>query len=194
MIKDIRILDTQVLSDNWYILRKITYEGTFADGRTEVHTREAYDRGNGAVILLYDQARQTVVLTRQFRLPTYLNGNADGMLIEACAGLLDKDNPEDCIRRETEEETGYRVRNVEKVFEVYMSPGSVTEILYFFIAEYAPDMKINDGGGVQHEQENIEVLEVAFAEAMAMVRDGRIRDAKTIMLLQHLALEGRMRG
>ncbi len=146
------------------------------------------------MILLYDRQRQTVILTRQFRMPTYVNGNPDGMLIEACAGLLDKDNAEDCIRRETEEETGYRIHNIEKVFEVYMSPGSVTEILYFFIAEYTPDMKINDGGGVAHEQENIEVLEIPFPEAVRMVRDGRIKDAKTIMLLQHLQLEGRMQG
>ena len=150
--------------------------------------REAYDRGNGAVILLYNKETKTVILTRQFRLPTYINGNADGMLIEACAGLLDKDNAEDCIKRETEEETGYKISEVKKVFEAYMSPGSVTEILYFFIAEYSKDMKVNDGGGLEHEQENIEVLELKFDDAMMMIETGEIKDAKTIMLLQYLRL------
>lgn len=160
----------------------------FADGRKEVHSREAYDRGNGAVLLLYNEESRKVILTRQFRLPTYINGNADGMLIEACAGLLDKDNPEDCIKREAEEEVGYKVDKVEKVFEAYMSPGSVTEILYFFIAAYTPVMKVSLGGGVQEEQENIEVLEWEFDKAIRMVAEGTIKDAKTIMLLQFLQL------
>jgi GDP-mannose pyrophosphatase NudK len=185
---NVNILDTKVLSDNWYILKKITYEWIRKDGQKEVQSREAYDRGNGATILLYNKDQQTVILTRQFRLPTYINGNEDGMLIEACAGLLDKDNAEDCIRRETEEETGYRIDNVQKVFEAYMSPGSVTEILYFFIAEYTPLMKIGDGGGLEHEQENIEVLELPFATALEMVKNGAIRDAKTIMLIQYLQI------
>ena len=187
MIDQLKILETEVLSDNWYILRKVTYEYLNA-GKREVQSREAYDRGNGAVILLYDKVKKTVILTRQFRLPTYLNGNPSGMLIEACAGLLDKDNPEDCIRRETEEETGYRITEVKKVFEAYMSPGSVTEILYFFIAEYSASMKVNEGGGVEHEQENIEVLELDFTRAMEMVANGEIKDAKTIMLIQYLRL------
>ena len=188
MINNIKILDTTILSDNWYILRKITYEYVKKDGTSQVQTREAYDRGNGATILLYNKSRRTVILTRQFRLPTYINGNTSGMLIEACAGLLDKDNPEDCIRRETEEETGYKVTDVRKVYEAYMSPGSVTEMLHFFIAEYAEDMKIHDGGGIEHEEENIEVLEVDIKKAMDMIDKGEIRDGKTIMLLQYIKL------
>ena len=129
-----------------------------------------------------------MILTQQFRLPTFINGNDTGMLIEACAGLLDKDNPEDCIRRETEEETGYKVTEVRKIFEAYMSPGSVTEILYFFVAAYSSDMKIHEGGGIEHEQENIEVLEIAFDAAMNMIETGEIKDAKTIMLLQYAKL------
>lgn len=145
----IEILKTEVLSNNWYTLNKVTYTIELANGQKKVQSREAYDRGNGAAILLYNPAGKTVLLTRQFRLPTYINGNPDGMLIEVCAGLLDKDNAEDCIRREAEEEVGYRVGNLEKVFEVYMSPGSVTEILYLFLAEYDPSMKVNDGGGLE---------------------------------------------
>ncbi len=190
MISNVKIIDTKVLSDNWYILRKITYQYSKSDGSVLQQTREVYDRGNGATILLYNLAQRTVVLTSQFRLPTYTNGNADGMLIEACAGLLDQDNPEDCIRRETEEETGYKISEVKKVFEAYMSPGSVSEILYFFIAEYQPSDKVSEGGGVAHEEENIEVLEVRFEEALRMVETGAIRDAKTIMLLQHVKLQG----
>lgn len=183
-----KILDVQLLSDNWYKLIKYKYEYTQPNGETVVHTREAYDRGNGAVILLYNKKQQTVILTRQFRLPTFVNGNPDGMLIEACAGLLDQDNPEDCIRRETEEETGYRISNIQKVFEAYMSPGSVTEILYFFIAEYTPEMEVHAGGGVAEEQETVQRLELDYHEALRMIEDGRIRDGKTIMLLQYLQL------
>lgn len=189
-MKNFKITNTEILSDNWYVLRKITYEYLQKDGTLQTQNREAYDRGNGATILLYNKTSQTVILTRQFRIPTYVNGNADGMMIEACAGLLDQDNPEDCIRRETEEETGYKIRDVKKVFEAYMSPGSVTEILYFFIAEYSKDMKVSDGGGLEEEAENIEVLECPFAKALEMIKTGEIKDAKTIMLLQHLKLEG----
>lgn len=185
----VKILSTEILSDNWYILKKLTYEVQKSDGTVQTQNREAYDRGNGATILLYNSSTRTVILTRQFRLPTYINGNDDGMLIEACAGLLDKDNPEDCIRRETEEETGYKITDVKKVMEAYMSPGSVTEILYFFIAEYTPIMKVNEGGGIAHEQEDIEVLEIDFDKALAMVDAGDIKDGKTIMLLQHLRLK-----
>ena len=181
----IKITNTEVLANNWYTLRKITFDYQKKDGTTETQTREAYDRGNGATILLYNKANQTVILTRQFRMPTYLNGNKTGMLIEACAGLLDQDNAEDCIKRETEEETGYLVNDVRKIFEVYMSPGSVTEIVHFFVGEYTKDMKINDGGGVADEQENIEVLEFSFDQAYAMIAGGEIKDAKTIMLLQY---------
>lgn len=188
MINDVNILETEVLSDNWYTLRKITYEYLKKDGSKQVQSREAYDRGNGAVILLYNKELRKVILTRQFRLPTFLNGNESGMLIEACAGLLDTDNPEDCIKRETEEETGYQITEVKKVFEAYMSPGSVTEILYFFVAEYNQSMKVNEGGGLEHEEENIEVLELNIDEAMHMMETGEIKDAKTIMLLQYVRL------
>ncbi|RZK59697.1 MAG: GDP-mannose pyrophosphatase NudK [Pedobacter sp.] len=189
MIKDVKILKTELLSNNWYILKKLTYEYLKKDGTHQKQTREVYDRGNGATILLYNTAQQTVILTKQFRLPTFVNGNEDGMLIEACAGLLDKDNPEDCIKRETEEETGYKIKDVRKIYEVYMSPGSVTEKLYFFIAEYSNEMKINDGGGVEGEEENIEVLELPIEKAMLMLDDGEIKDAKTIMLLQYIKLK-----
>ena len=181
----IEILKTEILSDNWYTLRKITYNYFKKDGNWETQSREAYDRGNGATILLYNKDSKTVILTQQFRLPTYLNGNESGIMIEACAGLLDKDNAEACIRRETEEETGYKISSVEKVFEVYMSPGSVTEIVHFFVAEYSKDMKVNDGGGMADEQENIEVLELDFDKALTMIKSGEIKDAKTIMLLQY---------
>ena len=190
MITDIKLLNTEVLSDNWYTLRKITFQFTKKNGEIITQDREAYDRGNGATILLYNQEKKTVILTRQFRLPTYINGNESGMMIEACAGLLDKDNAEECIRRETEEETGYVFKDVKRVFEAYMSPGSVTEILYFFIAAYSKDMKVSEGGGVDHEEENIEVLEIPFDETFKMVKTGVIKDAKTIMLIQHLRLEG----
>ncbi|AYZ35487.1 GDP-mannose pyrophosphatase NudK [Chryseobacterium indologenes] len=185
----ITILKTEILSDNWYTLNKVTYTIQKKDGTTETQSREAYDRGNGAVILLYNTDSQTVILTRQFRLPTYINGNSTGMLIEACAGLLDHDNPEDCIKRETEEETGYKISKVEKVFNAYMSPGSVTEILHFFIAEYSNEMKVAEGGGLEEEGENIEVLELDFEKALAMIDSGEINDAKTIILLQHLRIK-----
>lgn len=190
MIRNVKLIKEEILSDNWYILRKVTYSYEKKDGSIHNQAREAYDRGNGATILLYNTDRKTVILTRQFRLPTYLNGNESGMLIEACAGLLDKDDPENCIRRETEEETGYRISDVRKVFEAYMSPGSVTEILYFFIAEYSDSMKVNEGGGVDHEEENIEVMELPIDHALEMVSTGAIKDAKTIMLLQYLRLNG----
>lgn len=188
MIDNIKILKTEILSDNWYVLRKITYEYTIKDGMKQTQSREAYDRGNGATILLYNKVQKTVILTRQFRLPTYVNGNENGMLIEACAGLLDKDNAEDCIKRETEEETGYKVTDVRKIFEAYMSPGSVTEIVHFFVAEYSKLMKVSDGGGVEHEEENIEVLEMEIEKAMKMIETGEIKDGKTIMLLQYVKL------
>ena len=188
MIDEVKIVKTEILSDNWYTLKKITYEYVKKDGTKLMQTREAYDRGNGATILLYNKEQRSVILTKQFRLPTFINGNDSGMLIEACAGLLDKDNPEDCIRRETEEETGYKVSDVRKIFEAYMSPGSVTEILYFFIAEYSKEMKVGDGGGVAHEEENIEVLEINIEQAMNMMDNGEIKDAKTIMLLQYIKL------
>lgn len=181
----ITILKNELLSDNWYFLNKVTFDYKMGSENSETQVREVYDRGNGAVILLYNRAKKTVVLTRQFRLPTYLNGNLSGMVIEACAGLLDGDNPMDCIIRETEEETGYRLSAVKKVFQSYMSPGSVTEILHFFIGEYQSEMKVSEGGGVANEHENIEVLEYPFDIAYQMIASGEIIDAKTIMLLQY---------
>jgi nudix-type nucleoside diphosphatase (YffH/AdpP family) len=185
MNPNVKIIEEKVLSNNWYVLKKIIFEYRNKQGEWQTQAREAYDRGNGATILLFNKENQTVVLTEQFRMPTYINGNDSGMLIEACAGLLDKDNPEDCIRRETEEETGYRIGEVKKVFEAYMSPGSVTEILYFFVAEYSKAMKVNDGGGAAGEQENIDVLEIDFKKAIEMINTGKIKDGKTIMLLQY---------
>ena len=182
---NIKIQKTELLSDNWYILNKVTFDYQNKDNTWGTQKREVYDRGNGAVILLYNTSKKTVILTKQFRLPTYLNGNETGMMIEACAGLLDEDHPEQCIIRETEEETGYRLTQVQKVFESYMSPGAVTEILYFFVGEYNASMKVSEGGGVEHEQENIDVLEYTFEEAYAMIASGEIKDAKTIMLLQY---------
>lgn len=193
MISNVSILRTDILSDNWYFLRKYTIQYTKKNGILKTQEREIYDRGNGATILLYNKERNSVILTRQFRLATFVNGNPDGMLIETCAGLLDRDNAEECIKRETEEETGYKIGDVRKVFEAYMSPGSVTEVLFFFIAEYTPAMKVSDGGGVPEEEENIEVMEVPFPDALAMVSDGRIRDGKTIMLLQYMQLNGILR-
>ncbi|MEJ7643836.1 MAG: GDP-mannose pyrophosphatase NudK [Chryseolinea sp.] len=183
----VKILEQKLLSDNWYKLYKFTYSLTDKHGKELIQSREAYDRGNGATILLYNPSEQKVILTSQFRLPTLVNGNESGMLIEACAGLLDLDNPEECIRRETEEETGYRVEHVRKIFDIYMSPGSVTEILHFFVGEYSRDQKVNDGGGVD-EDENIEVLELDFGKAYNMIASGEIRDAKTIILLQYAKL------
>ncbi|WP_294283111.1 GDP-mannose pyrophosphatase NudK [uncultured Chryseobacterium sp.] len=185
----VTIEKTEILSDNWYTLKKVTFSIRKKDGTFEQQSREAYDRGNGAVILLYNKKEEKVILTQQFRLPTFINGNASGMMIEACAGLLDNDNPEECIKRETEEETGYKISHVEKIFEAYMSPGSVTEILHFFIAEYSEELKINDGGGLADEGEDIEVLELPFDQTLTMIDSGEIRDAKTIMLLQHLRIK-----
>jgi len=186
----INITKTEILSDNWYTLKKVTYDYLKKDGTWETHSREAYDRGNGATILLYNKEYSTIILTRQFRLPTFINGNDTGMLIESCAGLLDKHNPEECIKKEVEEETGYNISVVTKVFEAYMSPGSVTEILYFFIGEYFHNMKQGEGGGLAHEQEEIDVLEIEFDNALAMIDSGEIKDGKTIMLIQYLRLKG----
>ncbi len=187
MNPDIEILNTELLSDNWYRLNKITFRQRDAKGGWSIQSREAYDRGNGATILLYNLEKQTVILTRQFRMPTYVNGNDDGMLIETCAGLLDGDNPIDAIKRETEEETGYRLGEVQPVFDLYMSPGSVTEIVHFFIAPYSHREKVSEGGGTGAD-ERIEVMEIPFKEALVMIKDGRIKDGKTVILLQHLLL------
>ncbi|MGO4905953.1 GDP-mannose pyrophosphatase NudK [Flavobacterium sp. W20_MBD1_R3] len=181
----IKIQKTELLSDNWYTLNKVTFDYQKEDDSWITQKREVYDRGNGAAILLYNTQQKTVILTRQFRLPTYLNGNKTGMMVEVCAGLLDQDNPEQCIIRETEEETGYRISKVQKVMETFMSPGAVTEILYLFVGEYNESMKVSDGGGVAHEEENIDVMEMPFEEAYAMIESGQMQDAKTTILLQY---------
>ncbi|WJD77100.1 NUDIX domain-containing protein [Klebsiella michiganensis] len=183
----VRHIRETLLSDNWYTLKKYTFELLRRDGRWQEQSREAYDRGNGAVILLYNREKQTVVLVRQFRFPVWINGH-DGFLIEAAAGLLDNASPEERIVAEAEEETGFRVTLIERVFTAYMSPGSVTEKLYFFIAEYSADDRRSDGGGLATEGEDIEVLEWPLEKALQAIREGEIVDAKTIMLLQHLAL------
>jgi nudix-type nucleoside diphosphatase (YffH/AdpP family) len=183
----IRFKGERVLSDNYGTLKSTTFEWRRNDGRSQTLTRDVFDRGNAAAILPYNLKRRTVVLVRQFRLPTYVNGY-DDLLIEAAAGLLDDASPEERIRAEAEEEIGYRLHHVHKVFEAFMSPGVVTEKIHFFVAEYEPAMRVSDGGGLVDEGEDIEVLELSFDEALAMISDGRIVDAKTIMLLQHAAL------
>ena len=183
----VRNIRETLLSDNWYTLKTYTFELLRRDGRWQEQSREAYDRGNGAVILLYSREKKTVVLIRQFRFPVWINGH-HGFLIEAAAGLLDNASPEERIIAEAQEETGFRVTRIEPVFTAYMSPGSVTEKLYFFIAEYSPDDRQTGGGGLAEEGEDIEVLEWPLEQALQAIRDGEIVDAKTIMLLQHLAL------
>lgn len=186
-VERVRVVESRVLSNDWYLLKKTVFDFRRANGEWQRQQRETYDRGNGAVILLYQPKSRQVVLVRQFRFPAYVNGH-DGMLIEAPAGLLDEATPEQRIRAEVEEETGYRVGEVRKVFEAFMSPGSVTEKLYFFVAEYDVDARIGSGGGLEAEGEDIEVLELPFEEALAMVGGGEIVDAKTIMLLQYAQL------
>lgn len=189
MSKRIRNIVRHILADSWYVLNKYCFEYKALDGTWQYQEREAYDRGNGATVLLYNPFSQKVILTQQFRMPTYVNGNLDGLMIEACAGLLDGDDPYSCIIREVEEETGYRVKEVRKLFEVYMSPGSVTEMIHFFIAPYTDEDKVSEGGGLAHEQENIEVLEMPFDAAYNKIQSGEINDAKTIMLLQYAKLQ-----
>lgn len=188
---EVRIIDSKVLSDDWYSLKKYTFELKRRDGEWQRQSREVYDRGNGAVILLYNRRQQTVILTRQFRFPVYVNHHP-GLLLEAPAGLLDNLDPEKRIKAEAEEETGYKVEQVEKVFEAFMSPGSVSEKLYFFIAEYCAEHLSGAGGGVKEEGEDIETIEMDFQQALAAIDSGDIADAKTIMLLQYLALKGIM--
>lgn len=183
----VRVHDVTVLSADWSVLKKTTFEYRRNDGTWQKQSRETYDRGNGATILLYNLSRRSVILTRQFRLPAFVNGH-DDLLIETPAGLLDRTSPEQRIRAETEEETGYRVRGPKKVFEAFMSPGSVTEKLFFFVAPYEPKDRVGDGGGVASEGEDIDAFEVTPDEALTMIADGRIVDGKTIMLLQHAAL------
>ena len=196
-IKRVQITEEKLLSDNWYTLKRFTFNYLGKNGKWTTQQRESYDRGNGATILLHNPQTDTVILTRQFRLPTFVNGNrtggpSDGMLIEACAGLLDNDDPETAIIRETEEETGYRIQSVQKVMEAYMSPGSVTEKLFFYLAQYTADTERNSGGGI--DEEEIEILEVPLSQAFIMMERGEIMDGKTIMLLQHLRLQQLIRN
>lgn len=188
MEDNIKVKETSILSSSWGILNEITFEIKTSEGRWEKQVRESYDTGDGATVLLYNKATGKVILTRQFRLPTYLNGNPGGYLTEACAGLLEQDSPGECVIKEAREETGYSISNPQKVFAAYMSPGSVTEFMHFFIAEYSPELKVEDGGGVNEEQEDIEVVEIDFKDAWNLVETGELKDAKTIMLLQHLRL------
>ena len=185
----VRVTDVRLLSDNWYRLHSTTFDYLGDDGEWSTQSRETYDRGNGATILLYDVDRRTVILTRQFRYPVYINGHPDGELLEAAAGLLDDDDPETAIRREAIEETGHAVGEVTHVFDAFMSPGSVTERLHFYAAPYSAETRAGDGGGLVEEGEHITVVEVDIDDALAMVDDGRIADAKTIMLLQWAALQ-----
>ncbi|MEU7581475.1 NUDIX domain-containing protein [Streptomyces sp. NPDC041068] len=189
----VRIHDVEVLSCDWYVLRKTTFDYQHSDGHWSREQRETYDRGDGATILLHDTDRQSVLLTRQFRLPAYVNQHPDGMLVETAAGLLDGDSPEEAIRREAAEETGHTVGTPERVFDVYMSPGSVTERLHFFAAPYGPGTATSAPGGIAAEGEDIAAVELPFRKALAMIRSGEIADAKTIMLLQWAALDGPFR-
>ena len=192
MSLNINIIKDKILSENWFLLRNMTYELTRSDGSVVRHRREVYDRGNGATILLYNRHKQTVVLVRQFRIATWVNGNEDGMLIETCAGLLDSDEPEECVRKEAIEETGFEVGEVRKLFELFMSPGGVTELIHFFIAEYNDTQRANGGGGV--DDEDIEVLELPYNRALEMMANGEIRDGKAVILLQYLQTSGLMNG
>lgn len=191
----INILSKELLSDNWGQLTKVSYEYVMPDGKKEIHKREVYDRGDGATILLYHSEKKSVILTKQFRLPVWwnksqLSAHKDGMFTEACAGKVeDGEDPLECIVRETEEETGYRIRNPKKIFSAFMSPGSVSELIHFYISPVRDEDKLSNGGGQQNEQEAIEVMEVPFTQALEMVKSGEIQDAKTMLLLQYAALE-----
>jgi nudix-type nucleoside diphosphatase (YffH/AdpP family) len=186
----VRVADVELLAAGWHVLRRTTVDYQLSDGSWERQQRETYDRGNGATVLLYDRDRHTVLLTRQFRYPVYVNDHPDGMLIETAAGLLDDDDPITAIRREASEETGVRIGELQHVYDVYMSPGSVTERIHFYAAPYDAASRVDAGGGVADEGEEIDVLEIDFDESLAMIRDGRIQDAKTIMLLHWAAIDG----
>jgi len=181
----VKNIKTQLLSKQYYTLNLLTFDYMMSDGKWVTQIRECYDRGDGAGILLYNKEKGTIILTRQFRMPTYMNDNVNGMLVEICAGMLDKDNPEACVIRETEEEVGYRLKSVKKIYEAYSSPGVMTEKMHFFIGEYTDDMKVNSGGGLESEHEDIEVLEIPFVKAIEMLNTGKIEDTRTIVLLQY---------
>jgi len=183
--EQIKNIKKKLLSDNYYILNRVTFDYLMKSGEWVNQMREVYDRGNGAGILLYNKEKQTVILTKQFRMPTYMNDNKDGFLVEIAAGMLDKDNPEACVIRETEEEVGYRIKKVKKVYEAYSSPGVMTEKMHFFVGEYTDDMKVNEGGGLDSEHEDIEVLELPFKNTIEMLNTGKIVDTRTIVLLQY---------
>lgn len=184
----VKIIGIKNLSNAHYKLDKVEFEYQTNNGSWQTQSRECYDRGDGAAILLYNPTKKTVILTKQFRMPSYLNGNVTGMMVEVCAGLLDENNPEACIIKEVEEETGFKISNPKKVFELYSTPGAVTEKIHYFIAEYSDGMKISDGGGLEEEHEEIEVLEINFETAMELVSIGEINDAKTVVLLQYAKL------
>lgn len=183
-----KINKTEILSDKHYVLKNIHFEVKKKDGSWEQQVREVYDHGNGVVVLLYNKTKKTVVLIKQFRIASFVNGNKEGKLIEACAGLLEENSPEEGVKREIEEETGYDINNVKRVFQLYMTPGADTEMLYFFIAEYSERQKVSEGGGLEEEQEEIDVLEMEFDKAYNMIETGEIRDAKTVLLLQYARL------
>ncbi|SEM01845.1 nudix-type nucleoside diphosphatase, YffH/AdpP family [Aquimarina amphilecti] len=193
MNKRIEKLEANILSNKTFLLKEYTFEYRHTDTHpSEKHLREVYDHGDGASVLLYNLIKKTVVLTRQFRLPTFLNGNTSGMSIEVCAGSLDGDTPEVCAKKEALEETGYAVNSVEKVFSVYASPATMTEIAHLFIAEYTDEMKVENGGGLDEEEEYIDVLEIEFRKAFNMIQTGEIKDARTVMLLQFLKIKDTM--
>jgi GDP-mannose pyrophosphatase NudK len=186
---EIRLKNEEILSNQHYTLKKVNFEIKKKNGEWEEQNRELYDHGNAVTVLLYNKQQQTIIVTQQFRIATYLNGNKDGMLIEACAGLLeDNENPDDAVKREIEEETGYKIGNVKKVYETYMSAGSLTELLYYYVAEYDYEQKVGKGGGLEEDQEEILVLEIPFEQALTMMKNGEIKDAKTLVLLQYAAL------
>lgn len=189
MSQKVKIKDSKVLSNEWYTYKEVTCEIDISNGQWKTVKREVLDRGDGATILLYNTIKKTVILTRQFRLPAYLNGHPTGQLIETCAGSIEKnESPDENIKRETIEETGYQISTPRKVFEAYMSPGAVTEKIHFFVATYDDSMKVNSGGGHPDENEYIEVMELLFDQAIGMMKRGEIQDAKTIMLLQYVLL------
>jgi len=181
----VKIKSITNLSNNYYVLDKINFDFQLKNGQWQNQNRESYNRGDGAAILLYNAVKKTVILTKQFRMPIYLNKNNEGMMLEVCAGLLDKNDPLTCIKNEAEEETGYKIHHPKKVFELYSSPGAVTELIHYFIAEVTDEMKISDGGGLEEETEEIEVLELNFEEAYNMIFTGEIQDVKTVILLQY---------
>lgn len=183
--KYLKNIEKKLLSDNYYILNRVSFDYLMKDGRWVNTMREVYDRGDGAGILLYNKEKKTIILIKQFRMPTFMNDNEDGFLVEIAAGMLDKDNPEACIIRETEEETGYRLKEVKKVYEGYSSPGVMTEKMHFFVGEYTDNMKVNEGGGLDSEDEDIEVLEIPFQEVVDKLHNGEIVDTRTIVLLQY---------